>query len=201
MDEPVKFRQMEYDRRGFGYGSIFTGAGIQFVAVGIYMCCQTQWEGLIAILFGALFVCFGLPIMIPYWRTLEISADEISLKLGFILLWKIPVSAIKGIGRSMICPSIRGQPWKAEIIYLSLQKPSNIRGIERRRVTDAEISAIRGSDVEKERYIMQRVMFLYFWDRGANMKLSKSEGTWMEYTPERATVLKHLFPNTENYID
>ena len=201
MDEPVKFSQMEYDRRGFGYGSIFTGAGILFVAVGIFLCSQMQWEGLIAILFGALFAYFGMSIMVPYWRMLEFSADEIRLKLGSILLWKMPLSAIQGMGRSIICPSIRGKPWKAEVIYLSFQKPSYIRGIERRRVTESELAAIRGSDIEKERYIMQRVMFLYFWDQGSNMKLNKAEGAWLEYTPERAAALKRLLSNAEYYID
>lgn len=201
MNEPIKFRQMEYDREGFVYGCLFAGAGILFVVVGIFVCSQTQWEGLLAILFGTLFAYFGLSITIPYWRTLEIAADEIRLKLGSILLWKMPLSAIQGMGRSIICPNIRGKPWKADVIYLSFQKPTYIRGIERRRVTDAELAAIRGSDAEKERYIMQRVMLLYFWDRGSNMKLNKAEGTWLEYTPERASALKRLFPQAEYYID
>ncbi len=201
MDKPVKFRQMEYDRDGFGYGFLFTGGGILCMGMATIACSRMQLEGLFILLIALLILWLGLSIIVCYWRTLEFSEDEIRLKLGPILLRKIPLSTIRGMGRSEICPNIRGNPWKAEIIFLSFEEPTHIRGIERHRVTDAELAAIAGSEEEKEQYIMQKAMFLYFKDRGSSMSLNKTYGTWLEYTPERAAELKHLLPDAEYYID
>lgn len=198
------FRQLGFSL-GMGWqGLCFTAAGAFGVYMGLRELLAGSMLGLVVMLFTGLFLGFGLSLLLRFFQRVDITDKEVILRFRSIVLRRIPIEQIQTLGVAAMRLPTERRTREVEVIVLSPRSPKYIRTQVGTRGWERKLGGIRfSSEQDREHAITRYAIRAYL--RGqlsglAGIHLPKSEGIWLEYSPDRAEELKKLLPHAENYI-
>lgn len=145
---------------------------------GIWCLIHQVWNGFSAVstLMGLLcLLAFG-PIVLYCLETVSITAQEVTLKLGSVVLRRLPVSEIRTITSAAIYIG-RGGSCCEHLIFLSL-----------RRLNEMIFTPSEHPRESLHAYFASKMKFVF---------LDPREGLWLYYTDDR---IAKLLPDAENFI-
>ncbi len=206
MQEPKKltwFRQMEFSLSLGWTGVIFTAAGAYGVYVGLRELLTGSMVGLVVMLFTGLFMAFGLSLLLCLFRRVDITDKEVILRLWSIVLRRIPISQIRTLGVTTMRLNTRRWHSEVEVIVLTPHSALYMQKMAGGRGRDMAAYGRNATEVEKAHAITKSAIRAYLSGHMSGVSgthLPKSEGIWLEYSPERAAQMVKLLPRAENYI-
>lgn len=197
------FRQMEFSL-GMGWqGLCFTAAGAFGVYMGLRELLTGSMVGLVVSLFTGLFLGFGLSLLLCFFRRVDITDKEVILRLWSIVLRRIPIDQIRTLGVTTMRLNTRRGREEVEAIVLTPHSALYMQKMAGGRGRDMAAYGRNATEEEKAHAITKSAIRAYLRGQLSGLTgthLPKSEGIWLEYSPERAEELKKLLPRAENYI-
>ena len=197
------FRQLGFSL-GMGWqGLCFTAAGAFGVYMGLQELLTGSMLGLVVMLFTGLFLGFGLSVLLCFFRRVDVTDKEVILRLWSIVLRRIPIDQIQTLGVTTVRLNTRRRSQEVEVIVLSPCSAAYMQKMAAHRGWDIAAYGRNATEGQKAHAVTKSAIRAYLSGRMSDLSgthLPKSEGIWLEYTPERAEKLKKLLPHAENYI-
>ena len=169
MDE-LHFRRMRWNSQWMIlYGPI--------TAFGVWCLLQQIWNGFSegSTIAGVISAGLGLTVCLCCLETVQIDENEIQLRLGQIILRRIPTESIRTLVRTYVSVG-KGGSCAESIIILSPHSQKELR---------------KRSNENPDRYYNTRVI---------SGIMSRSEGLWLQYSEERMKQLHASLPNATEYL-
>lgn len=183
------------------YCFLFAPLGLLFLFASIFGIWHNRNPMMLIMLAISLyFIFFGFTTGMHCFQELDIAGDTIRLMLGPVVLQEMPVTEIKTLAYGIVRVNYNKGSWCPHIILLSPQSPQHMLEIGKALANFAggplqSLSRV-GTDPQNHRAQMD----YYVNSRMTNLNLTRGEGFWMEYSPERIEILKQLIPQAEDFV-
>lgn len=150
-------------------------------AMGLWFLIHQIWNGFIALstICGLALLGTGLPACVACLQTVEIGTKEIRVKLGSMVVRRIPKEKIKTLAGTTVSLG-RGGSCTESLIILS-PKP---------------VKSLTGSCRQSSKEVLGR----YFADHFIFTALPREEGLWLYYSSQRATQIAEELPKAVDRI-
>ena len=209
-NDTLIFRQMNGLTNSHAYGGLFVLFGAFFLFLGIAALCEGQYEGVIFVLISAVVILWSGSLMKSHYYRVKFTEDETCLTFGPFVLQRMAKTDVQTLCLIIEDLTVHGrgggvhkglkEETKTYILVMSPHPPSYFRYIAKRWVSPEVEQREYATEEAREYAVIDSAIDAYFARNMTNFQMDRSDGIWLEYTPERYEELKKQLPHATDYV-